>query len=58
MIRQLGEGEVPKQRPNSGKTGSKETPDEVVLVDEEIDPADFFDPEEFGFRRGRANDRP
>jgi hypothetical protein len=22
------------------------------LADDEIDPADFFDPEEFGFRRG------
>ena len=52
MIRQWGEGEESKKR------GSKETLDEVILRDDEIDPADFFDPEEFGFRRRGSNDRP
>ena len=34
------------------ETGSKERhPEPEVLIDDEIDSADFFDPEEFGFRR-------
>lgn len=55
MIRQLGEGEERRKRPISSETGSKERFDEVILGDDEIDPADFFDPEEFGFRRRGAN---
>jgi len=58
MIRQSGEAEERKNRPISGTTGSKESRDEVILGDEEIDPADFFDPEEFGFRRRGAHGRP
>ena len=42
MIRQSGEQEVPKKRPDSGKTGSKETYDEDVLAEGEIDPADWL----------------
>jgi len=57
MIRQLGEGEERKKRPISSKTGSKEASDDVMLADDEIDPADFFDPEEFGYRRRGAHDR-
>lgn len=57
MIRQLGEVEEPKKRPISSETGSKETHEDVILADDEIDPADFFDPEEFGFRRRGAHDR-
>jgi hypothetical protein len=58
MIRQLGEAEEPKKPLVSAKTGSKERHDDVILGDEEIDPADFFDPEEFGFRRRGSNARP
>jgi hypothetical protein len=29
-----------------------------VLIDDEIDPADFFDPEEFGIRRRDMHSRP
>lgn len=56
MIRQFGEAEERKKRMNSGKTGSKERQEPEILADDEIDPADFFDPEEFGFRRRGAND--
>ena len=33
------------------KTGSKESDPVVDTYSEDIDPADFFDPEEFGIRR-------
>jgi hypothetical protein len=52
MNGQFREGENVKKRPVLGKTGSQEgntTPE--ILIEDEIDPADFFDPEEFGFRR-------
>ena len=58
MRHQLGEAEERKNRLNSEKTGSKETYDDVILADDEIDPADFFDPEEFGIRRHRESRRP
>lgn len=57
MRHQIGEGgEVKNRRKKVGgrrSTGShrnEPAPDE--LTDDDIDPADFFDPEEFGFRRG------
>ena len=56
MIRQFRAGKEPKKRSTSdakqGKTGSeKSDPATDTPFDDEIDPADFFDPEEFGFRR-------
>ena len=56
MIRQLGEGEDLKKRPISSETGLEMEPGFDLLADDEIDPADFFDPEEFGFRRRGAHD--
>jgi hypothetical protein len=57
MRHQLGEGEEVKKRkkkagdrPATGSQKNEPVPDE--LTDDEIDPADFFDPEEFGVRRG------
>ena len=55
MIRQLGGGGGAQKRPKSEKTGSKERHKPEFLADDEIDPADFFDPEEFGFRRRGVN---
>ena len=57
MRHQLGEGEEEKNRKKKvgdrPATGShKNEPASDELTDDEIDPADFFDPEEFGFRRG------
>jgi hypothetical protein len=53
MIRQSGEAEEhQKSRKRRAETGFEEwnlTPD--VVMDDEIDPADYFDPEEFGIRR-------
>ena len=37
------------ERLNTGSQKNEPAPDE--LTDDEIDPADFFDPEEFGIRR-------
>ena len=53
MIRQLGEDKKPKKRNNRG--GEMEfqarnlTPD--TTADDDIDPADYFDPEEFSIGR-------
>jgi hypothetical protein len=57
MRHQLGEGEeVKKRKKKVGEqpaTGSqKNEPATDGLTDREIDPADFFDPEDFGIRRG------
>ena len=55
MIRQSGDKkEVKKKRETvgwRGKSGSRESDPATDTPFEEIDPADFFDPEEFGFRR-------
>ena len=51
MIRQLGEGGERKKRPVLSETGLEKEPAADLLVDDEIDPADFIDPEEFGIRR-------
>jgi hypothetical protein len=46
-------------RPVSTETGSeKGHPQPEVVTDPELDPADFFDPEEFGYRRHREPSRP
>jgi hypothetical protein len=60
MRHQSGEEKKRKKRPVLSETGSQETyPETEVLVDDDIDPADFFDPEEFGFRRrGSDASRP
>ena len=55
MIRQLGEGEKDEKRhhyaPETLKAGTEELDPTDTLEDDEIDPAEFFDPEEFGIRR-------
>ena len=56
MRHQLGEGEEVKKRDKKVvdrlKTGlQKNEPASDALTDDEIDPADFFDPEEFGLGR-------
>jgi len=55
MKHQSGEGEKRKNDRGERVSGFERArfadfkPD--LLTDEEIDPADFFDPEEFGYRR-------
>jgi hypothetical protein len=51
MIRQSKEDKKPKKRLTSAETGSQNDDQADVLIDDEIDPADFMDPEEFGIRR-------
>jgi len=56
MRHQSGEEKKRKKRPVSSETGSMEGHAEPeALTDYDIDPADFFDPEEFGFRRRGSN---
>jgi hypothetical protein len=55
MRRQSGEGEKFKKRHIRGSS-SADLPrarnrNTEILTDTSIDPADFFDPEEFGYRR-------
>ena len=58
MRHQSGEEEKRKKRLDSVETGSQkdDQPPEVLI--EEIDPADFIDPEEFGVRRKYASFNP
>jgi|CZKS01.1.fsa_nt_gi hypothetical protein len=59
MRHQSREEEKRKKRLTSAETGSKgRQPAPEVLIDDEIDPADFFDPEDFGFRRKRESSNP
>jgi hypothetical protein len=56
MRHQLGEGEEVKKRKKkiAGRLTTGSQKNELAsdaLTDDEIDPADFFDPEEFGFGR-------
>jgi hypothetical protein len=51
MIRQSEQGEERKKRHKSAETGSEERHFEPEALIEDIDPADFFDPEDFGYRR-------
>jgi hypothetical protein len=45
-------GEIEKRR---RAEGAEMVPDDITLDD--IDPADFFDPEEFGYRRSHDSSR-
>jgi len=55
MRRRFPEGEKPKNDRKEPAVGFKRVRSAEFradfLIDEEIDPADFFDPEEFGYRR-------
>lgn len=56
MSHPFGEREEPKKPPNTGARparlkSSRLTPATDTEVFDEIDPADFWDPEEFGIRR-------
>ena len=55
MIRQFRDRKEPKNRPQSDarrdKTGSRESDPMNDTYFDDIDPAEFFDPEEFGIRR-------
>jgi hypothetical protein len=59
MRHEIGEGEnVKKQEKKvAGRRSSgAELPDQLTdTLPDEIDPADFFDPEEFGYRRARSH---
>jgi len=59
MRHQIGED---KRRKNSTKleetSSEKKDIEADILTDTEIDPAEFFDPEEFGYRRHREPLRP
>ena len=61
MRHQLGEEKNAKQEHKkvAGRriTGSQESDQATDTAFDEIDPADFIDPEEFGFRRGFKHDR-
>ena len=56
MIRQSGaDKEAKKRREYSGKRGKTDSQESNPTNDtpfDDIDPAEFFDPEEFGIRRG------
>jgi hypothetical protein len=58
MRHQSGEGEERKKRrkpmAETGLEKMNPLPEDII---EEIDPADFFDPEEFGVRRRGLNAR-
>lgn len=58
MRHHLGDAEEGKNRFISSETGLEKEPAADLLADDEIDPADFFDPEELGFRRRGAHGRP
>jgi len=55
MMHQFGEGRERKNRPERVADGLQTGSEKVNLPDvdtyDEIDPADFFDPEEFGIGR-------
>ena len=58
MRRQSGEVEKQKKRTTLTGTGSEKHDPADVLIDDEIDPADFIDPDEFGVRRKYASFDP
>jgi hypothetical protein len=58
MRHQLGEEKNSKKRLSSAETGSQRDDQADVLIDDEIDPADFIDPDEFGVRRKYASFDP
>jgi hypothetical protein len=55
MRQQLGEGKEPKKHRKRAvsrlKTGSEKRESASILTDRAIDPAEFFDPEEFDVLR-------
>ena len=56
MRHQSREEKKRKKRPFSTETGLPEMhPEPELWTEDDIDPADFFDPEEFGFRRRGSN---
>ena len=59
MRHQSGEGEEDKKRvkrlADGAKMGKEPGDPTDTNADDDIDPADFFDPEEFGFRRRGFN---
>ena len=59
-MRHQSEGQERRKRgTKSDQTGLEERhPEPDILTDTDIDPADFFDPEEFGYRRHRETLRP
>jgi hypothetical protein len=60
MRHQLGEGDEEKKvhKKVAGRIlGPEKSDPETDTVHDEIDPADFIDPEEFGVRRGFSHDR-
>ena len=57
MLRQMGEGEKPKKKVEIAAERRLEPDLHREDTVDEIDPADFFDPEEFGYRRRGAHDR-
>ena len=57
MRQQLGEGEERKKRLISSESGPKKNHEPDLLSDDEIDPADFIDPEDFRWQ-SRGNDAP
>jgi len=56
MRHELGEGEEVKKHPKKvaerRNSSAEERAESTDTHPDEIDPADFFDPEEFGYRRG------
>ena len=55
MRRQLGEEKNKKSKVKNRPRGAEFTPEKTLSTgtpaDSKIEPADFFDPEEFGYRR-------
>jgi hypothetical protein len=58
MKHQFGEEEKWKKRLTSAETNSQRDDQADILIDDEIDPADFIDPDEFGVRRNYEPLRP
>lgn len=62
MIRQFRREEAGKKKrltdAEEPPTGSEETEPLADTYSEDIDPAEFFDPEEFGIRRGSKPHEP
>jgi hypothetical protein len=58
MKHQSGEEKKRKKRLGSAETGSEKDDQSHVLIEDDIDPADFIDPDEFGVRRKYASFDP
>ena len=55
MRHHSGEGDKSKKQHEIGRNAAPDLSEAEFAIDDEIDPADFFDPEEFGFRRGNSH---